>query len=1046
MLHRRVVAVLALTLCACDGDPPPPPDGGGLDAAVPDPAPPAEFAAVPETGRFVIPELTGHAHVVRTEHDVPHIYADDRLDAWRVLGFTMARDRFFQMDLTARLSLGRLSELLGDVALGTDIENRQTGAAHMAQVFLDGMSEEEGAEADAFAEGVNAYIAAVRARQLPAPAELELAFGLLGARRASDLMHDWTRETVAATGATVLYGTSYETGDVGRTAAFERIGAAFEGFPNVDLRRAGLQRDIVERYAPPNESSSAAGWGLDTAGRTSAPIVDVDPPRRVHPLGGPRIERGALARLVRRLEHLDAIRHPNGHEGWGSNEWAVMGAATTDGRSLLAGDGHLQLSVPALFWQFGLDTVLMGDGTDDVRLMGATIAALPMMGVGTNGSVAWTQTAYFADVTDWYAEQLVLDAEGLPRASVFRGEERPLVRVDETFEIADVPDLDSVGRTEVLARFTTFDGRFISSIEGRTVTEDEALGPGESRVNLMGEWIVPEDTDGDGAISAISFYYGPFDGGTVLRAFRGFAAAGSVEEYREAMRHFIGYGGSMMASDAAGSVLHSAYHAVPCRTYLPRDPGTNVWIEGADPRRLLDGTTYGAWRIPLDAQGRVDEAAAAAGGPEACAVPFDAWPGALNPARQYVHHANNDPGNIATDNDLFDDPHYIGGPWIEGYRAERIEERLQAAIAGGTADLAAMQALQGDHHSNLGEEWVPYLLEFVSAARDAASGSPPAGSAEARMAALFTANQARFEEVEARMIDWRDGDYATPAGVDTFYHAATDPERTDSVATMIFAAWFPRFAQGTLDDEGIDRNWSPAVTGDTYTMQTMLLLITGRGAGNPEGLGSFDPATEESVFFDDVRTPETESSQEIGLMALAAALDFLASAPSAPGEGGFGTDDMSEWRWGLRHQVRFESLLADFLEDDPSLGVLLDMFNVTTERHPLAEDLPAGDPRAELRWFPRPGDQFDVDAANPGLGGTRFTHGSGPVFRMVIALGPDGVEGHNMLPGGQSGLPDSPFFSDQALEWLANRTVPMRYTPAEVVAGAVGRERYAPTF
>ena len=44
-------------------------------------------------------------------------------------------------------------------------------------------------------------------------------------------MQDWTRADVAATGATVLYGTSYETGDVSRTRAFERIGSAFEGMP-----------------------------------------------------------------------------------------------------------------------------------------------------------------------------------------------------------------------------------------------------------------------------------------------------------------------------------------------------------------------------------------------------------------------------------------------------------------------------------------------------------------------------------------------------------------------------------------------------------------------------------------------------------------------------------------------------------------------------------------------------------------------------------------------------------------------------------------------
>lgn len=1047
MLRRWIWLGVAIAfLVGCDeSDPMTDGDAGTLDAGPDDPPPPGVFAGIEQSARYVIPGLTGHAHVIRTENDVPHVYAENRLDAMRVLGFTMAKDRFFQMDLTARLSQGLLSELLGDAALPSDLENRQTGAAFMAQMFVDNLNPEEAAEFDAFADGINAYIAAVRDRFLPPPKELELAFGILGARRPYELMEDWTREDVAATGATVLYGTSFETGDVGRARAFETIGDAFSGFPDEALRRTGLQIDIVERYAPPRDSSSAAGWGIDTAGMTSLPTIDPRRPRRVHTFGGPQVERRTMDRLLHRLERLDRRLHPNGHEGWGSNVWAVMGSATTDGRALIAGDGHLQLSVPALFWQYGLDTVLMGDGTDDLRLMGATIAGLPMMGTGTNGRVAWGQTAYFADVTDWYAEELVLDSEGLPRASMFEGAERPLVRIDEVFDIADVPALDSVGRVETIPRFTTFDGRWITSIEGRAVTGDEPLGPGESRVNLMGDWVVPEDTDGDGVISAISFYYGPFDGGSVLRAFRGFTEATTVEEYRQAMRYFIGYGGSMMAADVEGSVLYSAYHAVPCRDYLPRDPTTNVWIDGADPRRLIDGTLYGSWSIPLDAEGRVNEDAAASGGPRACAVPFDEWPQALNPARQYVHHSNNDPGNIATDNDLFDDPHYIGGPWIEGYRAARVEQRLQAAIASGTASIEEMQAIQGDHHSNLGEEWVPILLEVISAARDAAAGSPAAGSPEERMAATFTANRTRFEEVETRMIDWRDADYPTPSGVDTFYHSVTAGERADSVATTIHAHWLPRFIRGVLGDEGIDRRWSPAVTGDTYTMQTILLLVQGRGAGNPDGLGSWNPATEESVFFDDVTTPEVESSQEIGLDALTESLDYLEAAPIETGRGGFGTATMDEWIWGLRHQVRFESLLADFLGDDPSLGILIDMFTIGTARLPLAPDIAAGDPRQGLVWFPRPGDHFDIDAANPGLGGgDRLTHGSGPVFRQVVALGPAGVEGYNIIPGGQSGNPDSRYFSDQTELWLANEAIPMRYTPDEVARGAVSRERYVP--
>lgn len=1046
MLRSRAALTLSIlaVLVGCDGSPTTPDAGdAGIDAGPTDPPPPEPFAAIDQAGRFEIPGLTGHAHVVRTELDVPHVYAATRIDAMRVLGFVMARDRFFQMDLTRRLSQGRISELLGDVALSIDLENRQTGADHITGLYLEGLNAEEAAELDAFAEGINAYITAVRRGRADPPLELQLAAGLLGARRPADLMIPWTRRDVVATGASVLYGTSFETGDVGRSRALANVDSHFAGFPERDRRMAGLRTEIVERYAPPNDNSSAAGWGLETAGRTIAPIVDERPTARPTIIPRLRVERGVLDRLSRRLDRVAARLHRNGNEGYGSNGWAVMGSATDDGSSLLAGDGHLQLSVPALFWQYGFDTALMGGEENGVRLLGATIAGLPQMGVGTNGRIAWTQTAYFADVTDWYQEELVLDASGMPSASRFRGENRPLTRVDDEYVIANVPELDSVGRRVIIPRFTTFDGRFITSIEGRPTTETEPLAMGESRVNLMGDWVVPGDVDGDGRITAISFYYGPFDGGTLLRAFRLFSQAHTVEDFRQAMRHFIGYGGSMTASDAEGSVLYSAYHAVPCRNHLPRDVDTNVWIEGADPRRLIDGTQYGAWSIPLDAEGRVDEAAAAAGGPERCVVPFDQWPQALNPARQYVMHANNDPAFIATDNDIFDDPHYIGGPWLEGYRARRIEQRLQAAIAGGRATIEEMADLQGDHHSNLGEDWVPFLLEVIERARAAAS-SPTPTAAEARMAAQWTANQAAYEELEMRMRTWRDADYPTPSGVETFYAPAPSAaDRASSVATTLFNHWFPRFIRGVLDDEGIDRNLSPAVTGDTYTMQTIQLLVRGRGPGNPERLGSWHPDTEESVFFDDVRTPEVETSTEIALRAVDQALAALRAAPSGPGMGGFGTDDMDAYLWGLRHQVRFESLLGD-VSDDPALAPLLDIFSIQTSTLPLAPDLPDGDPRAGLRWFPRPGDQFDVDAANPGLSGERFTHGSGPVFRMVIALGPSGVRGQNILPGGQSGQPGNAHFADQARLWLANQTIPMRYLPSEVAQGATRRERFVP--
>ncbi|MFO0710681.1 MAG: penicillin acylase family protein [Sandaracinus sp.] len=1060
LLAALLVPTVPAALAGCSCDSPPAADAGadapslddaGPDAGPPDPPLPAPFTDVETTARYDMPGLSAEAFVVRTELDVPHIYAANRVDAMRILGFIMARDRFFQMDLTRRLSQGRISELLGDAALATDLENRLTGAAHMADLYLAGVDEEEAAELDAYAAGINDYIAAVRARRLPAPRELQLGASFLGAHNPVDLMIEWTRRDVVATGASVLYGTSFETGDVGRSRAFEHVDDVFPATaPNRALRVQGLQDDIIDHYAPPNDISSAYGWGLETAGMGGGDRP-LDPRREftaaaLDALRGVLPERGVLDRLEASLARVASRTARDPDEGYGSNGWAVMGSATADGRSLLSGDGHLELSVPPLFWQLGVDTMLLGGPTEDTRLVGATIAGLPAMGVGTNGRIAWTQTAYFADVTDWYTEELALDAEGMPRGAIFEGTERALVRVDEPFIVADVPALDSVGRTEMIPRFTTFDGRWITEIEGRATTADEMLPAGQSKVHTLSGLVVPGDVDGDGRITAVSFYYGPFDGGTLLRAFRQFTMADTVEDFRQALRHFIGYGGSMMAADREGSVVYSAYHAVPARDHLPRDPGTNRWLPGADPRRLLDGTRYGAWHLPLDARGRVDEAAAAAGAPNEHVVPFDQWPMAENPGRQYVVMANNDPGAICTDNDLFDDPYYIGGPWIEGYRGERIAQRLESAIAAGTASLTEMQHIQGDHHSNLGEQWASVMLDGIDVARRAAAGTPTAGSPEARMAARWTASQADYEEVERRITAWRDAGFPTPSGVETFYAplAANDVEH--SIATSIFHAWLVEYFGEVLGDEGIPSDLSPAVTGDTFRTQTMLMMEEGRGAGNPLSLGSFDPATNESVFFDDLRTTVVESSREIGLRAVDLALTFLRSPPDETLHGGFGTSDMNEWRWGYRHQVRFDSLVGGQLgsSDSPELALLLRSFQITPSVLPLMPDLPMTDPRAALLHFPRPGDQFDIDAANPGFDTNDWTHGSGPVFRMVIALGPDGVEGQNILPGGQSGFPMNEHFADQAAMWLGNQTIPMRYLPDEVAEGAVGVERFFP--
>jgi penicillin amidase len=231
--------------------------------------------------------------------------------------------------------------------------------------------------------------------------------------------------------------------------------------------------------------------------------------------------------------------------------------------------------------------------------------------------------------------------------------------------------------------------------------------------------------------------------------------------------------------------------------------------------------------------------------------------------------------------------------------------------------------------------------------------------------------------------------------------------------------------------------WNP--TGDAGRTRTLKRMWLGRGPRNPQGLASWNPDTQESAFFDVKDTPEVETSREVALLALQAALDALTAPPLEDGVGGFGTADMDAWRWGYRHLVKFESLLGEVFSEDDDFGFLVELFSITPDELPLAEGLPSSDPRSDLPWFPRDGDHLNVDAGNPGFTRDEYMYGSGPVFRMVVALGPDGAEGVNVLPGGQSGLKESPFFADQAALWLANDTLPMLTTVDAVRAAATGR-------
>src|SRR3984885_2936910 len=103
--------------------------------------------------------LTAPVDISFDADGVPRIKAANDLDAAAALGFVHARDRMFEMDLMRRNASGRLSELAGPVTLSLDRTMRVLGLRQAAESDYAALPPDARAVLQAYANGVNAWIA-----------------------------------------------------------------------------------------------------------------------------------------------------------------------------------------------------------------------------------------------------------------------------------------------------------------------------------------------------------------------------------------------------------------------------------------------------------------------------------------------------------------------------------------------------------------------------------------------------------------------------------------------------------------------------------------------------------------------------------------------------------------------------------------------------------------------------------------------------------------------------------------------------------------------
>ena len=305
--------------------------------------------SVPQTsGTIAVPGLHAPIEIIRDRNAIPHIFAKTLTDANFALGFVHAQDRLWQMEMNRRIASGRLSEVFGASTLDTDRFLRTLGVYRVAQATIAKYDAETRGGLEAYAAGVNAYLAT---RSGPLPPE----FLILGVNP-----EPWTPSDSVGW----LKMMAWDLGG-NWTSEILRMRLAHK-----------LSSQQIAEFLPPYPG---------------------DPPYAVRDLAA--LYRGLTPQLALAAAQIAAIAPPALPEGAGSNNWVVSGARSESGKPLLANDPHLGLNAPAI-WYFAH---LSAPG---MNLIGATLPGSPMVTLGRNDRIAWGMTNTGPDVQDLYIEKI----------------------------------------------------------------------------------------------------------------------------------------------------------------------------------------------------------------------------------------------------------------------------------------------------------------------------------------------------------------------------------------------------------------------------------------------------------------------------------------------------------------------------------------------------------------------------------------------------------------------------------------------------------------
>ena len=596
-----------------------------------------------------------------------------------------------------------------------------------------------------------------------------------------------------------------------------------------------------------------------------------------------------------------------------------------------------------------------------LNVAGMGFPGVPFVIQGQNERIAWGSTVHPMDVTDLYQEQLV------PEPTSPSG--LASLYLGKKENVIPIPETYRVWTP----------GSGLS-----TVPAAAGLPPVTLMVPRHGPVLQFDKATG----IAVTVQYTGFYPTHELEAFMLIDQAKNVDDFKAALQYFDFGSQNFAYADVDGNIAYFTSGEMPIREDLQANK-----VNGTPPYFVRNGQGGNEWMAvahPQPQQAMPFEI-----------LPYSEMPQVVNPSNGWFVNANNDPIGQTLDNDPLNAQRPGGGiyylnPGYDGFRAGRITQLVRQKLAnGGKISVADMQSIQSDTVLVDAEVFVPFILQAMANARKS--------GADATLAAL--GNNPVVAAAVAQLGAW---DFSTPTGIDTGYDAVetngvlqapSAQEISNSVGATIFAAWRSKFMANTVDVvlKTITLPLPPAQQ-TLSALRFQLENFSQSGGRGSSGVNFFNvPGVDDAATRRDI----------LILKSVADGMTMLASDEFAPAFNK--SANLSDYRWGKLHRVVFAHLMGNLYSPGAPFGQL---------------------PLPSLPNLPGISTDGGMSTVDPGTHNARattvngFMFTSGPNRRYVGDMNRVPI-GQSSLPGGVSGDPRSPFFTNLLMQWLTNDTFPV---------------------